>query len=244
MASIEFLEKRIAGKQKELDKLNKKMTRILAAEASGWTKNPYYYNEHDKERTQREIDRAQKSLDENKEALSRETEKAASRNVKAILDFLEGWKDRMRTYYHGAYERYLVARKEYYAEDERLSKISFHGDTKEERLEAKDQSRKLRRAFHETWNFIEGYETYKGFDDERFEKDIKREAEIKYDNIIERTNDICGKIVDASALRVGAKGDIDGIVIGERGKARIQTIGAGGYNIQCYHFRVLVHKAQ
>lgn len=242
MASIEFLNKRIEGKEKEIDKLNKKMSRILAAEATGWEKNPYYYSEWDKERTQRDINREQKALDEYKEALTKEQEKADSRNVTAILEFLERWKDRMRTYYHEAYERYKIAVVEYKKDYDSLYAIAYdYNKTEEERDKAKERKSELYEEFHEAWRFLMEYIDRGEFDAERFEKDIKREAEIKYDGIIERTNDICGKIIDASNLRVGAKGDIDGIVIGERGKARIQTIGAGGYNIQCYHFRVLVH---
>ena len=51
-----------------------------------------------------------------------------------------------------------------------------------------------------------------------------------------------GEITDASALTVGAKGDLNGYIEGKDGKASIKTIGAGGYNIQCYHFRTLIHK--
>lgn len=67
------------------------------------------------------------------------------------------------------------------------------------------------------------------------------EADRKYDFIIERTNAIAGKITDATALKVGSKGDLNGYIIGERGRAKVQTIGAGGYNIQCFHFRTLIN---
>ena len=39
-------------------------------------------------------------------------------------------------------------------------------------------------------------------------------------------------------------GEINGIAEGEKGRAKVETIGAGGYNIQCYHFRVLVNKIE
>lgn len=77
----------------------------------------------------------------------------------------------------------------------------------------------------------------------RLKKDLDEEANRKYDFIIERTNAIVGKITDAGMLKIGAKGDLNGYIKGEKATAKVQTIGAGGYNIQCYHFRTLIHKA-
>ena len=59
-----------------------------------------------------------------------------------------------------------------------------------------------------------------------------------------RVSKICGKITNADELLVGTRGDINGIIEGENGKAEVRTIEAGGYNIQCFHFRVLVNKVQ
>ena len=86
------------------------------------------------------------------------------------------------------------------------------------------------------------YVSYKKFDWAKFEKDIKTEAERKYDFIIERTEAIVTKITDASGLRVGAKGDLNGEIIGTTGTATVKTVGAGGYAIQCFHFRTLIHR--
>lgn len=72
-------------------------------------------------------------------------------------------------------------------------------------------------------------------------KDLNEEANRKYDFIIERTNAIVGEITDASGLSVGSKQDLNGFIVGTRGTAKVQTIGAGGYNIQCFHFRTLIN---
>ena len=64
----------------------------------------------------------------------------------------------------------------------------------------------------------------------------------KYDDIINRTVKITGPITDASNLKVGGKGDLNGFIIGENGKAKVETIGAGGWNIQRWHLRTLVHQ--
>lgn len=78
---------------------------------------------------------------------------------------------------------------------------------------------------------------------QKLAKDLSEEADRKYDFIIERTNAIVGEITDASNLRIGSKADLNGYVIGTRGIAKVQTIGAGGYNIQCFHFRTLINRA-
>jgi hypothetical protein len=47
MATIEFIQKRIDGKLKEIATLEKKIARIEQAKATNWEKNPYYYSERD-----------------------------------------------------------------------------------------------------------------------------------------------------------------------------------------------------
>lgn len=242
MATVEYITKRIEGKEKEVDKLTKKLERIQKAQATGWEVNPYYYNEYDLKYTKRDLEAAQEALKKYQEDLVKATEKANSRNVTAILEFLEGWKKRMREYYTNMIPRYLKARAEYY-EQKRIYGEYYR--FREERAAKEKEYRKIRKEFRETWGFMEEYIPYGDkFDWERFEKNIKKEAERKYDNIIERTNEIVGTITDATGLRVGYKGELDGFILGERGKAKVQTIGAGGYNIQCFHFRILVHEVK
>ena len=106
MASIEFIQKRITGAETKLEKLNKKLERIQKAKASNWEVNPYYYHESDLKYTTRDIEEAQKALEGYKAQLEAENEKANSRNVKVILEFLEMWKTRVRQYYMSGLEAY------------------------------------------------------------------------------------------------------------------------------------------
>jgi hypothetical protein len=77
---------------------------------------------------------------------------------------------------------------------------------------------------------------------EYLEKEIEKDKNLKRQLFINRVKEITGTIIDATNLKIGNNGEINGIVTGEKGKAKVETITAGGWNIQCYHFRVLVHK--
>ena len=71
---------------------------------------------------------------------------------------------------------------------------------------------------------------------------LEAEKKAKIIDMMARIEGITGKITDAAALHIGMKGDLEGVIIGEKGTAKINTIGAGGYNIQCYHYRTLIHE--
>lgn len=252
MASIEFIQKRIEGKEKEIAKLQKKLERIQKAKDSNWEKNPYYYHESDLKYTQRDLDTAIKSLDGYKAQLATEEEKSASRNIQVILDFLEEWKVKSFDYYVEMFPKYLEA----YGE---LQKIKddywntwgeWRSDKRNEfpdmqsyrdaRTNARYERDNKEALFRQTWGWIAPYVSSDGIREEALRKDLDREAERKYDFIIERTNAIVGQIVDASDLRIANNGELNGVVIGTKGNATIDTIGAGGYNIQRFHFRTLI----
>lgn len=269
MASIEFITKRIEGKEKEIDKLNKKLARIRKAEATGWTVNPYYYHESDLKYTLRDIEVAQKTLEDYKAQLIAENEKANSRNVPAIVDFLNGWKIRVISHFtNGLMEYYLE--KEYVRDLYRQIKNQYYCTASTpEQIAYEEASKAFRNKCHgyyERQEFINRwgkpdskevkvrdgeYEWLRPYNSEstleealnKLERDLTQEWNRKYDFIIERTNEIVGKITDATKLKVGAKGDLNGYIIGTKGTAKVQTIGAGGYNIQCFHFRTLINEA-
>ena len=257
MASIEFIQTRIEGKNKEITKLEKKLERINKAKATNWEVNPYYYHESDLKWTTRDLEEAKKGLEKYLADLATETEKANSRDVAVILEFLEGWKQRVTEFYNKRFEKFPEAKREY---DERINQ--FPSDWRLSEMVRKDwdkyhemweDKKALKENFHARFGCIAPYvercynpetECYDSwsFDSAKLAKELEQEANRKYDFIIERTNAIAGTIKDAGGLEIGAKGDLNGFIIGERGIAKVQTIGAGGYNIQCFHFRTLINK--
>ena len=270
MATTEFIEKRIAGKENELDKLTKKLARIRKVEAQNWEDpNPYYYSKHDLDVCLRDIEEVERALANYKNQLLAEQEKAASRNVPVIIEFLNNWRDRVLDFHTEKF-------KEYYDEKKLVSDLydkigdSFYSLEKSPARKAYDEAveafSKRCHGYYERQDFTNKwgkpdyrkvkvkdgeYEWLRPYINEislesaikKFTKDLDKEWIRKYDFIIERTNAIVGQITDASDLRIGAKHDLNGFIIGTKGRAKVQTIDAGGYNIQCYHFRTLINKA-
>jgi hypothetical protein len=79
---------------------------------------------------------------------------------------------------------------------------------------------------------------------ETFEKVLNelldKEMEKKKQDLIKRVEKKGGKIVDSFYLTIGSNGGLNGYIICENKNVRVETIFAGGYNIQCLHYRVLV----
>lgn len=263
MANVEFIQKRIAGKEKEIAKLEGKLARIEKAASTNWEVNPYYYSESDRKWTLKDLESAKKALEDYKAKLIVEEQKANSRNVPAIIEFLDGWKARMTEFYVGGINEYFEASNKV---REMFKNAGWYSKEYEEACKASDELRERVHGKFETvvktdWRGrqyktkvkvedgdLEPFARYLSFTKkeeaiERLEKDLTDEYNRKYDFIIERTNAIVGTITDASNLKVGYSGDLNGFIIGTDATAKVQTIGAGGYNIQCFHFRTLIHKA-
>ena len=87
--------------------------------------------------------------------------------------------------------------------------------------------------------------TFKAKSDEQIHDDNVQSAENLIIDLIYRVRKITGEITDWSDIRAtngtGGFTVLNGTVIGKEGIARIESITAGGYNIQRLHIRVLVH---
>lgn len=92
------------------------------------------------------------------------------------------------------------------------------------------------------WDYkTKTYVSYKIKEDLLY-KTIKEEKKRKYLDLVRRVEREVGKILDAQYLSIGEQnGELNGIIIGENGKCRVETISAEG-PIQRFHYRVLVHK--
>ena len=94
-------------------------------------------------------------------------------------------------------------------------------------------------------NYTHADVMFKSKSDEQIHDDNVQSSENLIIDLIYRVRKITGEITDWSNIRASAGTGgftvLNGTVIGKEGIARIESITAGGYNIQRLHFRVLVH---
>lgn len=255
MATIEYITKRIQGANERITKLEAKLNRINIALNGG--ANPYGYSDYDLRYTTEDLAEARKSLDKYTAQLTEAQDKAASRNVPAITEFLNAWKARMTEFYTERFSLYPAAVKQY-EDDMKPYKMDYYQERKF-RKESPDEwktwsneRQAIKGMFETRFGFLAPYinrvynhttQRYDAWelDTAKLEQDLQQEYNRKYDFILDRTCAIIGQVTDASHLTIGAKDDLNGYIVGTKGAAKIQTIGAGGYNIQCFHFRTLIH---
>lgn len=116
----------------------------------------------------------------------------------------------------------------------------------------KDRQTKIKEAykrleykeFYKIYNHSD-YELMYMTDEKIHNNNVKNAKEVVLD-LYNRVKSITGEITSYKDLILtqGSNGcpAINGVVEGKNGKARVESITAGGYNIQRLHIRVLVHK--
>ncbi len=168
--------------------------------------------------------------------------------MKIIDKFLAEWKATAKKFYTEMNVKYIkldndyrkatehlpLSRKPYCWGYDRQSKIaSLTGEA----LESFKKCQNFKNALSKkAWEFISD----KYYLDTQLDTFLDREVEAKKKNLIVRIEKKAGKIIDGSFLKIGVDGNLNGLVKGEIKEVEVTTIYAGGYNIQCLHYRVLV----
>ena len=90
------------------------------------------------------------------------------------------------------------------------------------------------------FNELSEYERVSENTIEALKKENLENAQQSVLNLVDRVEDRVGKVTDWSNLHLGMNGMLNGRIIGNLGSVYVETIGAGGYNIQRFHYRVLL----
>lgn len=199
--------------------------------------------EEDIERLHKEIAETEKRLAGYQEELQVVIDKENNRNIQVIIDFLENWKTESNKFYHESLPKYLEARDRWKKEDKELHDKRWHGNLdREGKRKVMEEQRRNSEMFTQAWGWIIPFVYADNIREEELTKALNEEADRKYDFIVEKTTSLVGQITDATHLYIANNGNLNGFIIGTTGKINVQTISAGGWNIQRFHFRTLIHK--
>lgn len=88
--------------------------------------------------------------------------------------------------------------------------------------------------------FGSDYDRAMKYDEVEIRQLAERSAKAYVSDLYRRVTKKVGDIVDYHDLYLNGPA-INGVVVGERGTTRLETIMAGGYNIQRLHLRVILH---
>ena len=261
----EELKARIEKKESDIAKLQKRVAKWeIAKSEEGFLKEYDWYisgGKHTKEeaierfydsyindcnyelrRANRDLEEAQATLEKYKSQLSAKSEFEASDKIKVIWDFLQEWrKDAYNYFIENAKEYYKLRQGYNKALDEYLATLPSE-ITSSWSKQYKSELAFEKKYYSNIHPFTRQIALYgASVDEDKLNKELDKEVEAKYKNLVYRIQEKAGDIVDATGLYIGGNGEINGVVIGTKNKVRVETITAGGYNIQCLHFRVLVH---
>lgn len=193
-------------------------------------------------------------------ALNKLTNFENMEKIAPIWEFLQGWRKAAYAYYMKEAENYIQLNKEYKQKAAEYEQSEDFKQRVERYCNGKDYLRHNGRVHALNHFYEQYYEAVDPFarslvnyhdeiDTAMLNKVLDKEVQNKYNDFVRRVTEKVGEIQDASGLRVAGNGIINGFVIGDKGKASVETITAGGYNTsiivnskhgQCLHYRVLV----
>lgn len=206
--------------------------------------------------TQKKLKELTEKLESYKIKKAEEDKKADVPMIPAVEEFLENWRASADAYYREQVKKikeWTASYREFYEkqmkelEDKYGYAVHCYNPRKDNELRTEMKARKVNSDYKQDYlkkNFTQDCLRLAIYRDDEFEtqlnKELDREVAYKRIDLYHRCSAVVGVITDATGLKIGNNGSINGEVIGEEGKAHVETITAGGYNIQILHYRVLV----
>jgi hypothetical protein len=252
-------EKQLVKKIATLEKKSGRTVDVDNMDAYKWDENnksyDYYWEACDVTSKLDDIKGAKKKLAEAERILAGHEEKLQKELDKddfiatipqVIKNFLEMWKEQARDWHIQKHDKFIDFKADLFKREAEAIKEFGHLPRKErwakmDELGLDDIGGRLLRfggVVVVEMNRIKDEADRLAYLDKVLEEEKRRKAL----DLVNRIKDVVGEITNANRLEVSAKGNLDGIINGTKADAKVQTIGAGGYNIQCFHYRTLVNK--
>lgn len=164
-----------------------------------------------------------------------------TKSIPIIEEFLQLWKGKAKIYYKGIIkEMQRLSEEQGESINKYNNRFSLEKEEREKIILDHDIKWKAYSKFqHENFK-IYSIMYPKPDREKKLENFLTKEVDRKRLNLISRVEKKIGQIKDASNLSISSNAEINGLIIGKIGRVEIETIYAGGHNIQCLHYRVLI----
>lgn len=151
-----------------------------------------------------------------------------------------------------ARDRARAALEKYYAIDKQMIELRNSGKAASDEYKALESETfalrrdngglNSRRGYMHTWEWALKMKGEASRSDDDIHKSNVAVAEDFVRDLYMRVAAITGTVESWEGLRLAIDGrGLNGEVTGKEGKCKVQTVGAGGYNIQRFHYRCLTH---
>lgn len=162
--------------------------------------------------------------------------------IPKIEEFLQAWKVKARNHYLNVINTMIKLSEEYSKTVEPFNRRFSLSDSDKKNVEAEHKKKwDIYYMFQQENMLIYSILYPTSQRETRLEALLNREVARKKKHLIMRIKEKAGEIVDANGLNIGVNSEINGFIKGSKATVEVRTIYAGGYNIQCLHYRVLIH---
>jgi len=247
------IDSKIEKAEFKIDKLEKKIAKLQHfLDTTDKNEDSYMYEDktHSLKIAKRDLKETKTKLDGYiaKKSLYNSIDSVDS--IPVIDTFLENWKMKTIKWYKEDYQKLLEYKKmvsekqrefdQWCIENNLENKYNdlTRAKEKELRIDSVSRKRDIGKFGFITLSILGRGDKW----EDELDKILEQEKVNKKRTLILKIKDVVGNIVDASNLFIGSNGEINGFIKGEKGKVRVLTISAGGWNIQCFHYRVLITK--
>lgn len=233
-------------KRKQLiEKLESKLSSLEQSGASRWDIETLQSDLRTSRNKLKELENQLSTLQQRNE---KKIKQDSLPNIPIIHEFLDNWEAEAISWHEKDYVKYKEYRAKIYQKKEEFSEwcrqngVPPYSDRgKEKQVELKIDSRGVSNYVKQVFSSLTIMASQYGNQWKEFiVKEIAKEKKSKYIHLVQSVMQKAGNIVDASHLYIGDNGDINGFIIGDKAKVEVTTISAGGYNIQRFHYRVLI----